>query len=121
MKASCCVSEAIFHSQEAVRKDIAATHKQTRGKTNKKDQTMKTLTYTITVTAIALASLTGNATAIHYIKTQADAISALREECSYGENVHISKCVIKAVNVSEKETARVVYKTAELLPPPVEL
>lgn len=74
---------------------------------------MKTVKYSILVTIIGMASLALNVMTLKYIKTQADAISALREECSYGENVHISKCVIKAVNVSEKQTAQVVYKTVE--------
>jgi hypothetical protein len=70
---------------------------------------MKTLTYTVTVTAIALASLTGNA---YFLNNAHNAANALTE-CARVNNVFA--CQFDTVPV---EAPRVVYKTADLLPPP---
>lgn len=79
---------------------------------------MKTTRYAVAVTILAIWSLAGNFYAVRYITSQADAVNALKEECSLFNNVHISNCVIKAIDVSEKQPERIVYKTADLLPPP---
>lgn len=79
---------------------------------------MKTTKYAIAITVLAAGSLIGNFYTTNYIISQANAVNALKEECSLNHNVHISNCVIKAVDVSEKQAEKVVYRTAELLPPP---
>lgn len=73
---------------------------------------MKTKTYTVFVTLIALSSVAVNAFSMSYIFKQATVINDMREECSFDENVHISKCVIKAVNISERAD-----QVSVLLPP----
>lgn len=79
---------------------------------------MKTTKYAIAITVLAAGSLVGNFYATQYIVSQANAVNALKEECSLSNNVHISNCVIKAVDVSEKQAERIVYKQADILPPP---
>lgn len=73
---------------------------------------MKTVTYSIITTAIALSSLTGNMYFINNAMNAADALT----ECARRENVF--RCSLEPVPT---EAPKVVYKTAELLPPPVEL
>lgn len=70
---------------------------------------MKTVTYSLITTAIALASLTGNA---YFLNNAHNAANALTE-CARVNNVFA--CQFDTVPVEEP---RVVYKTAELLPPP---
>ena len=70
---------------------------------------MKTATYSIITTVIALASLTGNAYFINNAMNAADALT----ECAREQNVFA--CKFEAVPV---ESPKVVYKTANLLPPP---
>ena len=79
------------------------------GKTNKKALTMKTVTYSIITTVIALASLAGNA---YFLNNAHNAANALTE-CARTENVFA--CQFEAVPA---EAPKVVYRTAELLPPP---
>lgn len=70
---------------------------------------MKTITYSIVTTAIALASLAGNAYFINNAMNAADALT----ECARQNNVF--ECHFDTV---PNEYPRVVYKTADILPPP---
>lgn len=70
---------------------------------------MKTTKYAIITTVIALSSMAGNA---YFLKNAHNAANALTE-CARTENVFA--CQFVAV---PEEAPKVVYRTAELLPPP---
>lgn len=70
---------------------------------------MKTTKYAIITTVIALGSMAGN---VYFLNNAHNAASALTE-CARTENVF--SCQFEAV---PEEAPKVVYRTAELLPPP---
>lgn len=73
---------------------------------------MKTTTYSIIITAIALGSMSGNAYFLNNARNAANALT----ECARQQNVFECEFVTMPV-----EAPRVVYKTADLLPPPSDM